>query len=52
MDPGPDQLVLYQVKQPGQLVSVEGKGVLNPGDYYTRDREEQSDLADSKQPAK
>jgi len=30
-NPGPEQLVLYQAKQPGELVSVEGKGFLNPG---------------------
>ena len=43
-NPGPDQLVLYQVKQPGELVSVEGKGILRPGDYYTKAREEKEDL--------
>ena len=43
-NPGPDQLVLYQVKQPGELVSVEGKGVLNPKDYYTKAREDRQDL--------
>ena len=49
-NPGPDQLVLYQVKQPGELVSVEGKGVLNPKDYYTKGREEKQDLSDWKEP--
>ena len=43
-NPGPDQLVLYQAKQPGELVSVEGKGILNPGDYYTTKREAEADL--------
>ena len=44
-NPGPDQLLLYQVKQPGELVSVEGKGILNPGDYYSKKREDQADLS-------
>lgn len=48
-NPGPDQLVLYQVKQPGELISVEGKGVVKPGDYFTKDREAQADLGGSKQ---
>ena len=48
-NPGPDQLVLYQVKQPGELISVEDKGVVNPGDYFTKAREGQSDLDDAKQ---
>lgn len=49
-NPGPDQLVLYQVKQPGELVSVEGKGVLNPKDYYSKAREEQQDLTGWNEP--
>jgi oxalate decarboxylase/phosphoglucose isomerase-like protein (cupin superfamily) len=48
-NPGPDQLILYQVKQPGDLVSVEGKGILKPGSYYTKAREEQGDLSDWKE---
>ena len=48
-NPGPDQLILYQVKQPGELVSVEGKGILKPGSYYTKAREEQGDLSDWKE---
>lgn len=50
-NPGPDQLVLYQAKQPGELVSVEGKGIMKPGAYYTKAREESSDLKDWKEPA-
>ena len=48
-NPGPDQLILYQVKQPGELVSVEGKGILRPGDYYSKAREQQDDLSDWKE---
>ena len=43
-NPGPGEVVLYQVKQPGELVSVEGKGILKPGSYYTEDREKKTDL--------
>ena len=49
-NPGPDQLVLYQAKQPGELVSVEGKGILNPSAYYTEAREESADLKEWKEP--
>ena len=49
-NPGPDQLLLYQVKQPGELVSVEGKGILNPGDYYSKKREDQADLTGFDEP--
>ncbi|MDA0799097.1 MAG: cupin domain-containing protein [Chloroflexi bacterium] len=48
-NPGPDQLILYQVKQPGELVSVEGKGIMRPGDYYSKAREEKDDLSDWKE---
>lgn len=51
-NPGPDQLMLYQVKQPGELVSVEGKGILRPGDYYSKGREESADLSDWKEEVK
>ena len=49
-NPGPEQLLLYQVKQPGELVSVEGKGIMNPGDYYSKKREEQADLTGFAEP--
>ena len=51
-NPGPDQLMLYQVKQPGELVHVEGKGVLRPGDYYSKGRQEAADLSDWKEEVK
>lgn len=51
-NPGPDQLVLYQVKQPGEFVSVEGKGILKPGDYYTKAREQRDDLTGWDEPVK
>ena len=51
-NPGPDQLILYQVKQPGELVSVEGKGIINPREYYTAAREEQADLKEWKDEVK
>ncbi len=51
-NPGPGQVVLYQVKQPGDIISVEGKGVMNNKDYFTQKREEQNDLKDFKEPAK
>lgn len=50
-NPGTEPLVLYQVKQPGELVSVEGKGILNPADYYTKAREEKGDLKEWEEPA-
>ena len=44
-NPGPDhQVVLYQVKQPGELIAVEGKGVMNNKDYFTQKREDSHDL--------
>jgi hypothetical protein len=42
--------VLYQAKQPGELVSVEGKGIINPAEYYTKKREEEADLKEWKEP--
>lgn len=51
-NPGPDQLMLYQVKQPGELVHVEGKGVLRPGDYYSKGRQEAADLSEWKEEVK
>ena len=42
----------HEPKQPGELISVEGKGVLDPADYFTKSREGQSDLDDSKQTTK
>ena len=44
-NPGPHQVVLYQVKQPGELISIEGKGVQNNSTYFTEEREQQTDLA-------
>ena len=44
-NPGPHQVLLYQVKQPGELISVEGKGVVDTSAYFTRDREQEVDLA-------
>ena len=44
-NPGPDhQVVLYQVKQPGDMIAVEGKGVMNNKDYFTQKREDSHDL--------
>ena len=33
-NPGPDPVLFYQVKQPGDLVEVEGKGVFKQSDYF------------------
>ena len=33
-NPGPDEAILYQVKHPGNLISVEGKGVMDTSQYF------------------
>ena len=34
-NPGPHQVLLYQVKQPGDVISVQGKGIMNVREYFT-----------------
>ena len=37
-NPGPHQVILYQAKQPGDIISVQGKGVMNVREYFTPER--------------
>jgi mannose-6-phosphate isomerase-like protein (cupin superfamily) len=44
-NPGPDNVVLYQAKQPGEgEIVVQGKGKLDSSEYFTSDRETQRAL--------
>ena len=43
-NPGPHQAVLYQVKQPADRISVQGKGEMVAGQYFTPERRYKQDL--------